>query len=351
MDGDIDKIVSHIREKAFVRKELLGSCKEHGTLVFLDKFGIPLPVFLKDGEQANFTWGWTNNSLGYTGKEEPAPKPAPAPAPKPAVAKMGSFADLKRAAANDSKPTSVPATSTAVKPTGEKVMMVRITFPPRASRNDRIAIVRACFNGNLDKVPNYKNVNAFYIDMERAKALQTLGTLEGLDAKEVEIEREPQILPSLKPDVPAEPVKAGPPPAPPKPETTDMMPMLIEGKSAYQFSQLMKDPTVKKEIDSSGNLIMNPSQMKEATGKFAPFFAKAGLKHINQTVAFSPATLQAMLKTDPIGLIVHTINLAQIYVDTLAEVRRLEELITAPDTKEKGKPKMGSFADLKARAM
>jgi hypothetical protein len=95
---------------------------------------------------------------------------------------------------------------------------------------------------------------------------------------------------------------------------------------------------------------MDPQAMKARTSLYAPFFGKAGLKHIHQTIAFGPDTLLKIVKISPMALRVHCMNLAAQLVYANAEIRRLEELIPAP--KEEPKPAAtGTKGGFQKRAM
>lgn len=340
LDNDVLKLTSYITEKELFRKELMASCKDHGALVFMDQLGLPTPVFLKASDQKMFTWGWATDGLNWTGKEEPEAKPEPKheqQATAQAKKTLKGFAALaarekEPTVANDNPIHKAPPTDTAIKPRTEKVMMVRVDFPKNASHKDRARIVRKCFNNDLNAVPSYTSVAYFYLEPKKAEALQTLGYLDKMDTSPVEVERPvPELLPAKEPEPEKKAEPAAPTPVtPPNQPANTVLPMMIEAKSAHHLSQMMKSATAKKEIDSSGELIMNPAQMRELTGKLPAFWQKVGLKHIHDTIAFSPKTLQEIGRFDLVALCVHTANLAQAYVDVVAEVRRLADMIPTP---------------------
>lgn len=346
LGGDVNKIVSHIREKEFFRKKLTASCNEHCSLVLMDSLGIAYPVVLKPSNQAQFTWGWANDALGWTGKVEATP--ATAPAETVLKKKVGGFDVLKNhpaAATND----NVPKTDTTSVPIVGKVTMVKVTFPPRYNHKDRAQLVRNCFHGNLDKVPNYKNVDHFLLDVKTAQALEHLGKLTGVATEPVEVPKSnPVVLPS---QIPAkqEPAKQEPAkkvePAPNK-EAAKVFPV-VEPRAASELAAMMKASPFKEIIDASGNLIMDPAAQGALSNKYPPLFGKIGLRHINQTIGFEPVHLKMIADKDPMALVTHCMNLAAAYVGSLAEIRRLEELVTAPKTEEvivqEPKKKVGGF--------
>lgn len=301
LDGDIEKLMDHLKKPHF-KKEMLLTSVSRGIITLVSTEGCI--TFEQNDLSAEFPWGWVSNTHGY----------ATIAAAKKSMFPGRSTVREKAPSEKIAAAVTPPKTDTS---TIKNYTVKKEKPPAHLSRKDK----KNWYKMKIGYCPQgWENGIAIDCYVDPTGKVMTMSQVKALGLESVKIQglaqnppREKDIEPDNIP-VPEADVNDRQPKV-----TAEILP-LVSPKTKEHIHSLLKDEGVQKVISENADIILDPKKVQQIEAKFADFANQIGMKSMDDFMAWSYEMFYNLGKEKPDGLAV----MCWTFRNQLAKLRTAE---------------------------